>query len=99
METLNGIACLFNGRGNHWFLTSGSSHRGVFVGAEHLPGTCSSISFGMPTTLREQRVPRLTPTCGWQFMISSARYLRRPDPWPTSRHADRLFARIRNVVM
>ncbi|SRR5258706_8133211 len=26
---------------------------GVFVRAEHLPGPCSSISFGMPTTLRE----------------------------------------------
>jgi hypothetical protein len=38
MGTLNGIACLFNCRGSHWFLTSASSHRGEFVGAEHLPG-------------------------------------------------------------
>jgi hypothetical protein len=45
MGTLNGIACLFNCRGSHWFLTSASSHRGEFVGAEHLPGACSLTSF------------------------------------------------------
>ena len=76
-----------------------SNRREVFTGAaERPPDACSSTLFGTPGMVRDQRSRQPIPTCSWRSMISSAHYLHRPSHCPVSRHADKLFARIRNII-
>lgn len=58
-----------------------------------MPGDCSSILFGMQTTIQRSRRP--IPICNWPSVISSVPCLRRPS---TFRSSDKLFTRICGVI-
>src|SRR5258705_13025651 len=72
----------FGCRGSRWCPTLASSYRVVLVGREHGPAGYSSTLFGMPTKMTDRRPFGPIRTCSSRFMISSARYSRRPIRGP-----------------
>jgi hypothetical protein len=57
---------------------------------------CSSTLFGRLTKVADPLRP--IPTCSWQSIDLLGALFAPSDPSPVSRHADKLFARIRGVV-
>jgi len=80
-----------------WFPISDSSRKGGTCGARRNTRRASALRnrFLMPSTGMDQPARRPIPTCSWRSTISLGALFAPADPPPSSRHAHKLFTRIR----